>query len=263
MTPYNCYIFMVKSDRKIIEANEIEFMDKHFDSAAYNPAGNKLRLKRMISSLQYLSKKKRFTSVLSIGCGDGEFEFLFSPYAEHITAVDLSSIAIEKANKKKAELGINNIEFKCQSFFDIEWDKQYDTIICIAFLHHVPEKDLTDFLKQAYKHLKPGGFFFSQDPNINGIMRKIGRLILKDKYDKYHSADERELDPNDMTDVFKQVGFTNIKIDHLDLTLIPGNYMFIKGMSWLMYIFLITDYLWSISPFKSLSSGFSLLARRD
>ncbi len=253
---------MTTSDRKTIEINEIEFMNKHFQNAAYNPLGNKLRLNRMIYSLQYLSGKKRFKSVLSIGCGNGEFEILFSPYTEYITAIDISPKAIEDANTKKKQLRIDNIDFKCQSFFDIEWNKQYDAIICIGFLHHVPEKALPNFLKQAYDHLKPNGFFFSQDPNVNGIMRKIGRLILKDKYNKYHTVDERELEPNETIDLFKGVGFPLVKIHHLDLTLIPGVYMFTKGMSWLMYLFFLVDFGWSISPFKNLSSGFSLLAKK-
>lgn len=250
---------MTTTNRKTIEANEIAFYEEIYKNEAYNPTGNRLRLNREINSLKKLSGLKKFNRVLSIGCGHGEFELLLAPHAEHITAVDLSSDAIELAKRNQSKADITNVDFRCQSFNDISWDEHFDVITCIAFLHHVPKSKLLNFLKQAYNHLSPNGFFYSQDPNIHGILRTVGRLILGKNYDKYHTPDERELDPKEMIDLFKKVGFNPVNISYMDLTLIPGLYMFTRGLGWLMHLFLLTDSIWQKTLFSRWASGFAMI----
>ena len=253
---------MTKVDRKVIEAREIQFYADIYKNEAYNQVGNRLRLRRELHSLQKLSGSKKFKRVLSVGCGHGEFEILLAPYVEHITAIDISPEAIEVANSKKNKHKIENIDFKCQSFSEINWNEKFDSIICLAFLHHVPEQALLNFLKQAYKNLKPGGFFYSQDPNLHGILRKIGRIVLGRNYDKYHTPDERELDITDLTKIIKAAGFQSVKIKYTDFTLIPGLYMFPKGPDLLMSLFLGTDLVLCNSPLASLASGFAAISRK-
>lgn len=253
---------MTEIDRKQVEINEIAYHADIWRDAAYNPIGNKLRLQRELNLIKNLSSVKNFKRVLSIGCGDGSFEFMLAPFAEFITAIDISPEAINSANIKKNKLGIKNIDFICIPFSEIDWNKKFDSIICLAFLHHVPEKDLSNFINKAYKHVESGGFFYSQDPNVHGILRKIGRVVLGATYDKYHSPDERELDPKEMIEIFKKAGFSSFKINYTDLTLIPLLYMFTKGFEWLMYLSLFIDYIYSKSPFSHYASGFSVLCRK-
>ena len=253
---------MEQRERETIEASEIEFYKNIYQNEVYNKTGNKLRLNRELTSLIKLSKQNKLRKVLSIGCGHGEFELLLSPFAETITAVDLSPDAIKLAKRKQEEKDLKNIEYRCQSFSSIDWDEKFDAIICLAFLHHVPEQDMKSFLSQAYNHLNSGGFFYSQDPNVNGILRKIGRIILGANYDKYHTSDERELDIDKLIAAFKEVGFDSFLINHLDLSLIPAIYMFPKGYEWLMYLCLWSDKVWSLSPFAKWASGFALISRK-
>lgn len=251
---------MINKNIKEIESNEIAFYAGHYKEEAYNLYGNLIRLKRELRSI--LAGVKKLKNVLSIGCGAGQFEILLSPYAEYITAIDISPEAIKVANEKKILHGIKNVEFGCKSFSDFGWSEQFDAIICLAFLHHVPEQALLNFLKQAYKNLKPGGFFYSQDPNLHGILRKIGRIVLGRNYDKYHTPDERELDITDLTKIIKAAGFQSVKIKYTDFTLIPGLYMFPKGPDLLMSLFLGTDLVLCNSPLASLASGFAAISRK-
>ena len=204
--------------------------------------------------------EKKINRVLSIGCGNCQFETLLSPYAEHITAIDLSPEAIKLAKKNQEAAHITNIDFQCQSFAELNWEHTFDTIVCLAFLHHVREDDLPDFLKLVHKHLNPGGFFYSQDPNIHGILRKVGRVILGNNYDKYHTPDERELDPQELKSLLEKIGFASVKIHNLDLTLIPSIYMFTRGVEWFMYVCILIDWLWSKSIFAPWASGFAMLS---
>lgn len=253
---------MPETNRNKIEEKELEFFEKYYAETPCNKVGDKLRLERMITSLKYLSKKDHFNNVLSIGCGDGEFEILFSKHTNHIHALDLSPKAIENANKKVKEKGIINASFEAKSFFDLDLNEKYDLITCIAFLHHVPENELENFIKTAYDHLKPGGIFFSQDPNINGILRSVGRVLIKDKYSELHSPDERELHPPELVEICKKTGFNEIKLHYLDFFLIPAIYLFPYKFTFMMPVFKFVDSILSFSPIAHLSSGFSLLAKK-
>jgi len=251
---------MTTRDRQIVEADEVAFFAKYYEDQAYNPTGWKLRLHRELHSLRRASRTRRLERVLSVGCGDGQFELLLAPFAEHITALDISPQAIAIAKEKAKQAGIVNVDFKCMSLSELVWDEQFDTIVCLAFLHHIREPDLPDFLRRVYDHLTPGGFFYSQDPNVHGVFRKIGRIVLRSNYDIYHSPDERELDPKELRALLRLAMFDSVQIGYIDLTLIPALYVLAKRAGWPLYLCLGIDWLWCHSPFARWASGFTALA---
>jgi hypothetical protein len=112
-------------------------------------------------------------------------------------------------------------------------------------------------LATIFKHLTPGGLFYSQDPNCKGLLRDMGRIVLGKKYDTYHSPDERELDPEKIRSSLQEVGFQDVRIGHIDATLIPGLFMFPRKHSWMMHAFLWIDKFWCSTPLKYWSSGFN------
>jgi len=182
--------------------------------------------------------------------------------AEHVTALDLSPEAIVMAKRSADRVRISNIEFRCQSFNDLEWDQQFDAVLCIAFLHHVPEVDLPGFLQTAHQHIKPNGFFYSQDPNSRGILRTIGRQVMGESYNKFHTPDERELDPRQLTRQLHDAGFDEVRLRHIDLTLIPASFLLAGKMGWPLYLSAAADWIWCRSPLAPWSSGFAAIARR-
>ena len=247
---------------KSVEDGEIAFFERIYGSQAYHPVGWRLRLARELSSLRRAAGEVRLQRVLSLGCGDGEFELMLAPFAEEITALDISPPAIDIAKRNAARAGINNVDFQCLPLSELSWDRQFDAVICLAFLHHVPEEDLSDLLRQAFAHLKPGGFFYSQDPNRNGLLRKIGRLVLRGNYDKYHSPDERELVPSEFTAELGAAGFGSVKIGYIDVTLIPAYFVLTRGPGAPFYLFRALDWIWCHSPLARWASGFYAFAKK-
>lgn len=248
--------------RKTLHQNETAFFADYYEGRHYNQVGWRLRLERELNSLLIQAGTKQLGRVLSLGCGDGQFELILARYAEQVIGLDLSPEAIVSADQSARRLGVENVHFRCMSLEELEWSDTYDVIVCLAILHHVPSVDMPGLLESMYKHLTPGGLFYSQDPNRRGILRSIGRVILGRNYDRFHSPDERELDPPELFGQLRAAGFESMHVGFIDLTLIPGLYLLSNGPGWPMYLMLWTDWIWCHSPLARWASGFFASARR-
>lgn len=248
--------------RERSEADERAFFARFYTEPPWNPLGWRLRIERDLRVLRSASPGGRLGRVLSIGCGDGSFELALAPHADSVVGLDLSAEAVAAAEHARAQSGAANVAFRCLSFRDLAWDEQFDTIVCLAFLHHVPQTELPAFLRACHQHLAPRGLFFSQDPNVRGVLRAVGRVLMGKRYDAYHTPDERELDPAELERDLRAGGFAEVRIHHVDLTLIPAMYVLRRGPSLAMHVGAWVDRLWCATPLARWSSGFAAVARR-
>jgi SAM-dependent methyltransferase len=254
---------MSKEQERIeLHRKEIEFFAKHYGQLLYHPIGWRLRMQRELRSLLREAGAARLGRVLSLGCGDGQFELMLAPYAEQVVGLDLSPEAIALANAAASELGVKNVVFRCMPLEDLEGTETYDAVVCLAIIHHVPPDDVPGLLRGLCQRLTPGGLFYSEDPNRRGVLRWLARLMFKGFYDHYHSPDERELEPTELLEQLRAAGFSDARIGYIDLTLIPGGYALTRGPAALMYFMLWADWLWCHSPFARWASGFFASAKR-
>lgn len=223
--------------------------------------GWRLRLERDARLLRAAAPGGRLGRVLSVGCGDGQFELGIAPFAEHVVGVDLSPEAVAAAERARAASGVANAEFRCQPLADLAWSETFDTIVCLAFLHHVPDSELAGFLSTVRRHLRAGGIFYSQDPNAEGLLRKVGRVVLGARYDAYHTPDERELVPRELAAALRTAGFASLDVRYVDLVLIPALYLWRRGAAWPMHAAAFVDRVFCASPLARLASGFAVIAR--
>lgn len=257
-----------EKDHKVFdqnELNELAFFDSYYLNNHYNPIGWHLRLEREIKTISVIAKdmNKKFGRVLSIGCGDGQFEIMLAPLADEIIGIDLSPEAIKLATKSAEIAGTRNVTFECASVLDTQWTGKFDTVIALAFFHHVPSSDLPNLISQVYNSLRPGGILYSSDPNEKAILRSIGRAVMGSSYNKYHSPGERELNPTETKRMIQEAGFKNISITWTDFTLIPTLYILKQGPDWPLYIAKWMDAILVRSSLCSLASTFGLIAIKD
>lgn len=245
-----------------VEESERAFFAGYYAERRYHPTGWRLRLERDARVLCAAAPGGRLGRVLSVGCGDGAFELMLAERADSVLGVDISPEAIEMARAGQARAGVRNVEFRCLSVVDLDVNERFDTVVCVAFLHHLPAAALPYFLATTFDRMRPGALFYSQDPSVHGILRFVGRLLLGSGYDKYHSRDERELDPAEITDALRSAGFTGIDVRYIDITLIPALYFFARGPDAIQQACAIFDRLWCASPLARWASGFSVVARR-
>lgn len=246
-----------------LEAAERSFFAGYYAERRYHPTGWRLRSRRDMDVLCAAAPQRPLGRVLSVGCGDGTFELMLAERAEHVLGVDISPEAIAVAQSLQQRSSAKNVEFRCLSVVDLDLHERFDTIVCVAFLHHLPIDALGYFLSTVYSRLSPGGLLYTQDPNIHGIMRFIGRRVLGKDYDKFHSPDERELDPSETARDIAAVGFSNVTIHPIDLTLIPALYYSTHGPDFIFHISLLVDRIWCATPLAPWASGFAITARKS
>jgi len=91
--------------------------------------------------------------MLEIGCGTGAFSRLLAKRAGQVIAIDLSPKMIEIFQQQSGQC--TNIDFQIADILSWEFPvEQFDAIVSIATVHHLPLENLLPRLKAA---LKPGG----------------------------------------------------------------------------------------------------------
>lgn len=99
-------------------------------------------------------------NVLEFGCGTGSTALIHSPYVKHILATDISAKMLEFANCKAQAQNITNVEFRQSTLAGINAPPQsYDAVLGLNILHLVKDRDAA--IAEAFRVLKPGGFFVS------------------------------------------------------------------------------------------------------
>ncbi len=246
------------------KTSELAFFGEQYGGQQYNPVGFRLRLTRDVKLLLEEFGGTRPRRLLSVGCGQGEFELMMAPHVDEVVALDLSPEAIEIARANARKRGVSNVSYICQPFEELEWEGRFDVIVCVAFLHHVPVEQMNGFLAQCYGHLEKGGLLYSSDPNINGVLRKIGRVVLGRNYDQYHTPDERELDSGELCDDLHSAGFASVSIRYTDFFLIPASYVLARWPGFVMQAIALVDrVLCGLPvPIASQASTFAAISRK-
>ncbi|HEV3008255.1 MAG TPA: class I SAM-dependent methyltransferase [Burkholderiales bacterium] len=165
--------------------------------------------------------------ILSLGCGDGSIERRLAPHVGHLLGVDISPVAISQARAKSA--GLANLSFEVAEKLP---DGPFDIVAAFAFLHHLDDAAIRETLRVARKALRPGGLFYSSDPSRRRLVGVFRGLVRK-TYERYHSPDERELDPQVLARLFTEAGFDRPVIGFADYFLGPLAWLAPGTPAWL------------------------------
>ncbi|MBL4943493.1 methyltransferase domain-containing protein [Corynebacterium ulcerans] len=134
--------------------------------------------------------------LLDVGCGTGENAEFASTEGFAVTAIDLSSDAIQTCRKRHRD---SNVIFCQKNIFEIEdsWVDYFDTVLDSAVYHTIPSDDRLLYLKILAGYLHKGGrllvITFAQTPN--GMPKNL-------------AVPKRQLVEN-----LKNAGFSDISID--------------------------------------------------
>jgi SAM-dependent methyltransferase len=245
--------------------NEREYHDRHYEAEAAGIQNSAVFTRvHDRAARQFLrdTGAGRSHRILSLGCGDGSIELRFAAQVAQVVGLDISGVAIEHARAKAAAAGLDNVSFAVSEGdgSSLEGLGTFDVVAAFAFLHHLPDGAIRDTLRAARKLLRPGGVFYSADPSRRRLVGRFAGLVRR-AYDRYHSPDERELDPETLAALCAQAGFEPV-IGYVDYFLGPLAWLAPGTPAWLVPALEAIDNLALATPLaRRYASSFSLLAR--
>ena len=201
--------------------------------------------------------------ILSLGCGDGSIERRLAPHVGEIVGLDISAVAIGQARTAAEAAGLRNLSFAVSDAGSLRLESlgRFDAIAAFAFLHHLEDGAIRDTLVQARRALPAGGAFYSSDPNRRRLIGLFAGLV-RATYERYHSPDERELDPATLAALALLAGFSRAAIGYVDYFLGPLAWLAPGTPRWLAPALGALDGAALCVPLlRRYASSFSLVAR--
>jgi ubiquinone/menaquinone biosynthesis C-methylase UbiE len=136
--------------------------------------------------LRRLGGTVRGGTVLEIGCGRGRgIEVILRQFeVEHVCAVDLDPLQIERAGRRLQGKYPGRVTLMQGDAEELPFaDTRFDAVFDFGALHHVP--DWQRSVAEIQRVLKPGGTFFFEEVTREALERQVYRRFLE------HPAENR------------------------------------------------------------------------
>jgi SAM-dependent methyltransferase len=152
--------------------NETDYWDKLWTKPTHASAN------RFATRAYQIIKGKNYSTLLDLGCGDGRDAIYFSSKGLKVTAVDFSSIAINR-------LKIENPGFQCilEDIRNIDFkEKSFDIVYSHLSLQYFDDATTKQIIGNIYQILAENGLLFikckSTDDQLYGQGEKVGEDVF-------------------------------------------------------------------------------------
>jgi ubiquinone/menaquinone biosynthesis C-methylase UbiE len=129
------------------------------------------------------------SEVLEFGCGTGGTAVLHAPHVKSILATDISGEMLAIGERRAAEAGVENIEFRRGTMQDLDLEPgRFDIALGMSILHLLPDR--RGDMARVRETLKPGGVFISSTVVLADMwwlwpVLQLGRLFGAVPYVKF------------------------------------------------------------------------------
>ncbi|TVL98900.1 MAG: hypothetical protein CV087_20040 [Candidatus Brocadia sp. WS118] len=164
--------------------------------------------KQQLSKCIIRTIKSNNPSVLIAPLGTGDDIKYIRPLAGDIHGIDISREAVEKISHGTINKHVGDI-----SNMNMFADNQFDIVLVPLFFHHFVKYGFSNFLKEIYRVLKPGGHFFAIEPSSFYPLNSIIKCIKKATGNITGAVeDETSFSPFLLSNAMKHSGFVNVKV---------------------------------------------------
>ncbi len=156
--------------------------------------------------------------LLDAGCGEGETAiYLARKYQIKARGIDILNFNIEKANKKRVDLGLEDeVDFQIMDYANTNFPNEtFDAILALETVVHAV--DYKNVLKEFYRILKPGGKLSMLEysmPSLDDFpsdLRNIAEIIIKES--GMHSLPY--FLHGKFPEILKNAGFSDITVENV------------------------------------------------
>lgn len=144
-------------------------------------------LRPMKEFKNFISRLKKGSLVLDLGCGPGLDSEMFSKEGFKVIGVDFSENMIESAKTR-----VESAEFKVMNVKKLDFeDEFFDAVWANAILLHIFKKDIPLVLNEIFRVLKKGGVLFVSVKEGDGeILKPDARYGGVEKFWSFFQEDE-------------------------------------------------------------------------
>lgn len=157
--------------------------------------------------------------ILEAGCGTGRFCCLLAkdfPESK-IIGIDISGNALRIARSMKLLLGLDNVSFKQDDLFSIDFpDNYFDLVFNEGVIEHFSLKgdpSYEDALNEMIRVTKPGGKIIVAVPNWYNFIHTFYKWLLKILNRDYEYGYEKSFKHKELMELYKNFGLRNIELD--------------------------------------------------
>lgn len=135
------------------------YYSKEYYKAQKFPLSHKTHIVNVLENLpiEYSSK-----DILEVGCGSGALMRLLKNIKYNVQGIDISPAAAKLSGAKLAPA--TKIPFKRESF---------DCVISLSMIEHLYSSEAKQFLREAFRVLRPGGIIFLSTANFSSPLRYL------------------------------------------------------------------------------------------
>jgi SAM-dependent methyltransferase len=186
---------------------EIRFFDQFEDEHGEYDVLAEKSYQRILGALAEWAHPQPGMSCIDLGCGTGAFTRRLGQFRLALTGVDISPRSIERAKALGgAEYVVGDI---CHCPLP---SSSYDLAVMSGVLHHISDQAArVESLRESLRLLKPGGRFFSYDPNAHSPSMFLYRDPRSPLYSQAGKTDnEILLTQHQIEAELKAAGFASI-----------------------------------------------------
>lgn len=201
--------------------------------------------------------------VLSIGAGLGDYELAIASAVGHITAVELSETAAAAARERLRSAAIDNVEVIAGPIdTQVFPPGRFDVVYAMGVFHHFLPDQRRALLALIHGWMAPDAWLYLRDPNARGLLRRVMEGWFR-RRSTVHAEQETSLDPHALREETTQAGFTDVRLDYIDVIGGPLPWL-VRSESPLFWRAVFGfDRAWLAVPgLRRAASQFALVARR-
>ena len=143
-------------------------------------------------------------SILDLGCGPGTFLGHFAAGYQHALGIDLAEAQIEYARRR---YGNDRVRFEAEDVAAFRRSGEFDAIVSIEVIEHLPPGQMQPFLRSIVRLLKPGGTLVITTPNYRSLWPVIESLVSRVGPLDYRAQHINRLNRKRLVEELERAGF--------------------------------------------------------